>query len=39
MTVALRGGWRSRGIALLQVFRHHHAHGVAEADFCQQIVK
>ena len=34
------GRHRSRsGFALLQVFRHHHAHGVAQTDLRQQIVK
>ena len=30
---------RRSGFALLQVFRHHDAHGVAQTDFRQQIVK
>ena len=30
---------RRSGFALLQVFCHHDAHGVAQTDFRQQIVK
>ena len=25
--------------ALLEVFRYHHAHGITQTDFCEQIVK
>ncbi|VTP61960.1 Uncharacterised protein [Leclercia adecarboxylata] len=32
-------GLRHRGFALLQVLRHHHAHGVTQTDFRQQIIK
>lgn len=33
------GGSARAGLIALQVLRHHHAHGVAEADFRQQIVQ
>lgn len=41
MTVVRRVGRHRRrsGFALLQVFCHHDAHGVAQTDFRQQIVK
>lgn len=36
--IRLRNG-RHHGFALLQIFRDHYAHRVAETDFRQQIVK